>query len=47
VSSFTTSNIVESLTGSTSIRIAATANVNLSNSTAGSVDVWVLTSTLP
>jgi hypothetical protein len=39
---------VESFSGSTAIKIAATSEgANLSASTAGSVDVWVLKSTLP
>jgi hypothetical protein len=41
-------NAVESFSGGTAIKIAATATGNnLSASTAGSIDVWVLKSTLP
>ncbi len=46
--SITQSNDIESFTGTTSIRIqAVSTGANLSQSTAGSVDVWVMTSVLP
>jgi hypothetical protein len=46
--SITQANDIESFTGTTSIRIKATSTgANLSASTAGSVDVWVMTSVLP
>lgn len=45
--SITTADDIESFSSGTSMLLQATANANLNQSTAGSVDIWIMTSLLP